>query len=303
MDIFEYYIKKQSIDLWYKKFQSTSGKQSGKTFSYYNTNYRYLLSFITQFDVFKDSLGLERKDWKEYLPCGQESNKHRVVNLSLAGFIRKEETAYYITSKGLALWDLSNEELSDNEKWLLLYMLLIDYSSPETHLEIFNNVKNIFHILNSFGLTDEKINDMLKEIIYQTNKIKLFEKDIFWLVTFIKDYDFIKNYISSPKESIDKLKNYVIACSKDRKSTDLIAHKYVASGVYSGFAFNDDIKVIYFTHLLLSLINESFEQYVDGIVNAYCSIFENTNKEKILNFIKNHKSIYIKVKQNTLGGI
>ena len=304
MTILEYYIKQQSIDIWYEKFISSSNKQSGKSFSYVNTNYRNLLSFLIQFDRFRSKVGIERKDWNDKLPGGQELDKHRISNLILSGFIRKEDTYYYYTPKGVAALDLIDKNYGDSIKWILLYLLLLDYKSENRNCDIIHTTKDLFSKLQSIGYTNECILNSLRKIIKVTDKIKLFNEDIFWLISFVNDEDFIKMYKNSSEQEKNDLKDFVINRSKDEHSTDLIAHKYTPGGIYSGIMFREDVKVFYYTYKIIGILSEPFDSFINEIIKVYCEDFCSENDADIIKeFISSHKSIYIKVKQELLMGV
>ena len=60
MNILDYYLECQKNSSWVVKFQSTSGAQAGKTFSYINTNFRAITAFFNQLQMFESKDGLRR---------------------------------------------------------------------------------------------------------------------------------------------------------------------------------------------------------------------------------------------------
>lgn len=292
MSILDYYLNQQNNPIWYKKFQSTSSKQSGKTFSYVNTNFRYLLSFIEQFEKFKSNFGKERKDWSERLPCGQESDKHRVINLIRAGFILMEEGFYFVTPKGLAVMDLANADLKDSEKWILMFLLILDYRGDLRKIDILRTTIDVFYKVNFSGVDKDIFVSFLKDNLKISKKELLFEQDIFWWISFVNDNQFLTIYNSSSEDEKNDLKVYVKDCSLDNKSKDLIAHKFVNSGAYSCSMFRDDINVLYFTDFVIKSRYLESQQFFESLVSLYCEQYEYADKAKIMKFINNHKSIY-----------
>lgn len=300
MTILEYYKTQQNNPLWYNKFQSTSNKQSGKTFSYINTNYRYMLSFLKQFDEFKKDLKIERHEWKDKLPCGQDMNKHRIVNLTKAGFVIQEDDYFSPTPKGITILDLIEENLDKNESWLLLYLLLLDFKSDLHDFDIIFTVKDL---IKKIDISSENLKEQIKYCLKMTSRSELFFSDLFWLISFANDENFIKAYENSTDMEKNELKEYVVKCSETANSKDLIAKKFKSSGVYSVATFIDDLKVIYFSLIVLESYSMDFSNYIDNIINEYKNIYSTTNEKAIYDFINGHKSNYIKVKQLLLGGI
>lgn len=296
MKILDYYLNQQNNSIWYHKFQSTSSKQSGKTFSYVNTNFRYLLSFVEQFEKFKSNFGKERKDWSERLPCGQESDKHRVINLMRAGFITMEEGYYFVTPKGLALMDLANSDLINIEKWILIFLLILDYKGETRKVDILKTTLDVFRKINISGVRKDIFLNALEKNLKISKKDKLFEEDIFWLISFVNDSQFLNIYNCNSEQEKNCLKEYVKNCSKDKRSRDLIAHKFVNSGAYNCSMFKDDINVLYFSDVVVRSRNLEPIQFFEELVSLYVEHYSIADKTKIMLFIQNHKSIYEKIR-------
>ena len=292
MNILNYYLTQQNNPIWYQKFQSTSSKQSGKTFSYVNTNFRYLLSFIDQFEKFKSNFGKERKDWSEKLPCGQELDKLRVINLLRAGFITTQGGYYYVTSKGMVLMDLAKSTLKDVDKWILLFLLLIDYKGETRKFDVPKTAQETFNKIVASGVSKEDLLFAIYKNLTISEKEKLFEEDVFWLVSFVNDFRFLTLFISSSSEEKKSLKEYVKGCSHNKESKDLIAHKFVSSGAYNCSMFRDDLNVIYFSRIVIELKNLCYPDFFEAITSAYSEHYHSANKRLIMNFINNHKSIF-----------
>jgi hypothetical protein len=77
-----------------------------------NTNYRHLVSFLTQLELFKNNNGRERSEWKTMKGSGQEKDKHRVINLINVGFLKFETECYLFTNKGYTAQDLIDADLA-----------------------------------------------------------------------------------------------------------------------------------------------------------------------------------------------
>ena len=306
MNILDYYVTSQANKDWYTKFQSTSNKKSGKTFSYINTNFRELSSFLTQFRAFRDKLGKERKDWNDTLPCGQETDKHRIANLLNSGFITQENNVFRITAKGLVLSDLidaiEENNYNDSIVWCLLFPLLMDYRTEERDFDIFKTTKEYFLALTSVGYSKVEIINMLKKGLNCNKKEILFSSDIFWLTSFYRDKNFIDLYHKSTAFEKEKLKEYLLRENLNKKTKDCIAHKFTSGGAYQTSTFREDLRMLYFVNYVMDsgyFKQEFFDDYI-----SECKLnFIASDVSELSKFITNHKSVYMKIyKKIKMGG-
>lgn len=300
MKIVEYYKTKQADRAWVDKFQSTGKNSCGKLFSCLNVNFRNLTSFFNQLEAFRPKDGLRREDWNSYQDNGQEKDKHRVVNLKNAGLIRVEGDRYYITDKGHEVLRIANdEELTDKEKWVLLLMLIVDYNTEDRKHDLIRSVLELDSSLKNHGLETVKFLAMLKNALYIEKKDRLFQSDVFWLITFAQDEQFDKLYLDAPKDEKQELFDYVLLVAQNKKSADLIAHKFVSGGAYSVSTFNDDINMVFSMLILLSLRDVNWNNYI-GII---CKCYAACNAENIKKFISSNSSIYQKAYDQSFGQI
>lgn len=297
MDILSYYLERQKTPGWVQKFQSTSNTQMGKTFSYINTNFRSIFAFFSQLLMFEPKDGLRRSDWHDYQYNGQEKDKHRVINLINAGFLIHSGDVYRITDKGKVLLALNRDRnLSDAEKWPLVFLLLLDYSTPERSLDIICSAMGIYDALEKNGVSAESLLCALKDGLKCQAKEQLFHTDAFWLVTFAHDSEFVKLYTSSTPDEKKKLYNWVLTQSGNKKSVDCIAHKFVSGGAYSASTFIDDLKVLISLLILLMLQDEDAENYID----LYAQIYRNVRASKVKAFMTQYQSVFDITYANTI---
>ena len=176
MKLLDYYLTQQKNISWYTKFQSTSSKQSGKTFSYINTNFRGIDAFLDQVEKFNKKNGLERSEWNDSQRTGQEKDKHRVINLINAGFFKFETDCYLITPKGVAVLDLLEDDtFNESEKWLILFLLLLDYKNEVRDLDILATTKETYQYIESAGYSNNDISTLLWESLKVSKKNILFK--------------------------------------------------------------------------------------------------------------------------------
>lgn len=300
MTILEYYKNKQADSRWVDLFQSTGKGKRGKLFSCLNVNFRNLVSFFNQLDAFKPKDGLRREDWNSYQDNGQEKDKHRIVNLRNAGLIRVDGDRYYVTAKGNEVLRIAeNEDLTDNEKWVLLLMLIVDYNTEDRKYDLIRSVLELDYALKEQGLETKKFLAMLKTSLNITAKDRLFASKVFWLITFAHDEQFAKIYLEATPEERQDLTDYVLECAKNKKSVDLVAHKFVSGGAYSVSTFKDDINMIFSILILLSLHDKGWDNYIDIISKCYAAC----KADKIKEFIAENPEIYNSAYVKSFGEI
>ncbi|WP_443738835.1 hypothetical protein [Treponema sp.] len=297
MTILQYYIEKQKNTSWYKNFQSIGESAHGKLFTFINTNFRTLSSFLEQLNRFRSKDGLRRIDWGT-MDCGQEEDKHRVVNLKNADFISFDGDRYHITEKGheaLRIYD--SNELTKREKWILLLMLIINYKTEKRDFDLIKAVLGLSESLSVFRIKRIELIQKLSKSCHILTKNELFESDIFWLITFYTENEFLKIFINSTEEEKNELKKYLIKCSTDKKSKDCLAHKYVSSGAYSVKSFGEDINISLCVLVIAALQDKTWEAFLSII----CKFYPSANHGKILDFMAKNRSIYDEVYKNTFA--
>lgn len=297
MGILEFYLDQQKFPSWVKKFQSTSNKQSGKTFSYINTNYRHLTSFLTQASLFENNNGKERNEWKTMKGSGQEKDKHRVINLINAGILKFETECFLFDSKGYTIQDLNQLKATEEEKWILLYLLMLDYKTEERDMDIIRTYFEITEYLRTAGVNFVDLLPEIKKALYVENTEALFRTDIFWIISFAKDKQFIQNFMKATVKEKDELKEYVIRDNKKEynASKDCIGHKFAPGGAYSTATFKDDLKMLLMLNETVRLTCFDFDEFIERIIDTYATLKISIDKEKVNKFILGHKSMYKKV--------
>ena len=312
MKILDYYLSKQNDPVWLAKFQSISKDNCGKNFSYYNTNFRNILSFEAQILAFLPAVGKQRSQWSKSTKTGQEADKQRVVNLQNAMLIEKKiidptdskKDVFVLTDKGNELIRLlKNTNVSSENRdtlWFLIFLMLLDYRTNENELEIEKTSIKIFHNLESVNININSFLKMLIELIRSSkDKETLFKNPLFWLITFNEDKEFLELFVNASSDDKEDLYNWVIACSKSKDSRDLIAHKFVSSGVYSCGSFVDDAFVILLTMIGLAVLNPNFYEYVSFACRVLNSAGKNINTSFVIKTI-NSNDCYLKSYKNSI---
>lgn len=290
MAILDYYKDKNLDSVWVEKFQSTAENQFGKFFNLINVNFRNVKSYYSQLIFFKGKDGLKRSEMGIYSTTKQTIVKQKIQPLECAGFITEDdEKRIYITNKGkLAISIYESDNFNDREKWLIMYMLLLDFNFKGNELDLIKSVLEFSSEMKKYDMSASTLMKHLQSVLFVTDKQILFRKDIFWLISFYKDEKFIKLYLSSTKEEKEELASYVITCSKDDKTKDCIAHKYKSGGQYNPSMFNDDVNIILFTLILLALQDKDYYNFIKIVAKIYPTI----NCDKICKFIKENDTIF-----------
>lgn len=301
MTILEYYKNKQKESEWVERFQSTAQDKYGKIFNCLNVNFRSLKTYYIQLDAFKEKDGLRRSEWNDFQETGQEKDKHRVSALKNAKFLEMVGDRFFITDKGRVAIEINeSSDLTDREKWLLMYMLIIDYQFGDRELDIIKSVVELSYDLGKFGITASDLIGTLKDFVFVTDKRDFFKSDIFWLISFAKDEEFIRIFLSSPIEEKEQLFDWVVECSNDRKTRDCIARKFIPSGAYTGKMFNEDINIILCTLILVTLQDKNY----DNFINLASKIYEPVVRAYVINdVVQKHSVIFNESYTNSIGEI
>ncbi len=291
MNILEFYLEQQKYPEWYKKFQSMAKDKSGKIFSYSSTTYRYMHNFIADVEKFYRLNGVPMDQWPTY-EDGQKEDKQRTLPLSLANFVFRKEDRYFFTGAGYTCMDIINLEKTDNEEWLLLFLLLLDYRSEWRNNDIILTSKEYIKYLLNCGISENDILDQLSDLQLLDNIEEIMKTDIFWLITFAKDKQFIEKYISSSEEEKSMLHTYVINEQKNKRSKDCIGHKFVAGGQMLPGQFVEECKTLYVAYRISKKKYETLDEMLEELFKIYDEISVVNDYSKIKDFIEGHLSIY-----------
>ena len=291
MNILEFYLEQQKYPGWYQKFQSMAKDKSGKIFNYSSTTYRYMHNFIADVEKFYRLKGISIDKWPTY-DDGQKEDKQRTLPLSLANFIVRKDDKYYFTSAGYTCKDIIDIEATDNEEWLLLFLLLLDYRSEWRNNDIIQTSKEYIKYLLDCGLSEENILKQLTDLQSIDNIEDIMKTDIFWLITFAKDKQFVEKYIASSDYEKSRLQSYVINEQKNKKSKDCIGHKFVGGGQMLPGHFIEECKTLYVAYRISKQKYKSFDEMLENLFKIYDKIAVVSDYTKIKNFIAGHRSIY-----------
>ncbi len=304
-------------------YSETGQGKDGRIFVFQNTNYRYLWSFLKNYKKFKEGAdGIDRSSWKINLHHGQELLKQHSVNMIKSRFFSKNERTYYSTRKGETLENIP-QEFNDEEKWIIIYFLLVDSYFNNVPNYILKRTEEILGDLLVYTNSMNKIIDIIKDFILcakNKNIEELFSHDYIYFDTFhkpFKSYDFLSFYMNSSKNEKEELYEFIIMNYKTikellRKSKnkdefiasnaksilinnkdDVIAKKYQPSGVFDKKMLVDNAKILYLSNFINNNTFRDFRDYTNKVIDCFCEI-EEIEKGKICQFIfnNNYKDIF-----------
>lgn len=305
MNILEYYIERNKDINWVEKFRSTSDKHAGKLFMFFNTNYRSLHAFEDTFCKFLEYNGIERSKWDVNPNHGQETAKQWVVRMRQSKLFRKFGNIYRLTAKGEAFNDMIEKSYDKTDKWVLIYIfILTSYFKFESNYLS----KRVFQVLTNLENVDYIINDIIDAIptVLLDDKIdlfKLFRQDIFWLLSFNEDPDFLEIYKATSPIEKRELFDYVSKEYRIGTYSDVISYKYKPSGAYAKSTILDDLKIIYLTYKIKTKPHISIKDFYNYLLETYKNCFPNYNLTAVKHFIDEHTDIMETIFNEFIGKI
>jgi hypothetical protein len=210
-----------------------------------------------------------------------------------AGLIELDSECYVFTRLGHLLVDLIESDLNHNEKWILLFLIILNYNFEGQRNSVIFTADNIISNLVSAGLNEEEVITQIREFITKKNidMASVFKEDVFWYVTFARDNKFIKIYSAANAPDKKDLFDHMILEHKKDKTKDCIAHKYQSGGSYTKSTLFDEVSVLYYVYYLRKKNYANYEEFISGLLTEYGELTVNMKVDKITGFIKNHEDI------------
>lgn len=295
MTILDYYIERQKNKDWVEKFQSTSSKKKGKFFSFKNTNFRKITTFIHAFNQFRSNHEIDRNEWGKHSSHGQEVDKQYVVNMRRSKLFSKKNDLYIFTKKGISFNRFLDLETTEEERWIISFLYLLNSYFELIPNYIIKKVDDFFYKINGFNIESYVfLDDIQKLISSKKNKQNLFSSDVFWILTFFEDVDFLTLFINSSENDRSDFKKYVISMLENNNENDIIVKKYKPGGQYTVNMFVDDLKIIFYGYYIRQNMNYPFEIFYREIIEIFSSN-HTINTRKTLNFIFQEKDVFYQI--------
>ena len=310
MTILEYYKEKHTKDVdWKEKFSGTGKSGYCKIFQFLGQNFRNLLAFEGAFRNFLEYDNVPRIQWEKKENTGQEKAKHWTVNMQSSKFFINKNGLYAISAKGRAFKDLISRDYDDDEKWFVLYLLLLNSYFVLLPNYIIKKTYNIIESISEFGYSVDFIKNKLKEYINEYNKLTsadrrvfTFRQDLFWILSFYKDPNFIELFKISTEEEKRCLYDYVVGNLQDKTYLDVISYKYQNSGSYQINTFLEECKILYFTMIVDCAKIQNLDEYVNLLYDEYCVMYP-LRERKVIDFVVEYSNIFNVIYKEIKGGI
>ena len=303
MNIFDYYVEKNKDSNWVDLYRSTANKNNGKTFLYINTNYRSIYAFIDIFEKFYKYNNLERDQWKINANHGQEEAKQWVVNMAHSKLFKKDGNHYSLTAKGEAFNEFVNADFDETSQWPILYMFLNNAYFGLKPNYINKTCSSVLSALTETGYSYDEILAAAKEVLNKKDNIslvELFAKDIFWILSFYKDKDFLYIYKNAAPKEKERLFAFCSSNYTSKTYNDCISYKYKPSGQYAKNTFIDDLRTL-FVSLSVARANPlNLKEYVDAVLSCYGEIYT-FKKQEVLDFINAHSDVFQIIYKEAFG--
>lgn len=286
---------------WYDSYCLTGENSNGRILHLLNTNYRNLWVFETGYNVFKEIENIGRDQWIHDENHGEEKEKQHTVNMLKSKIFSRASNKYYRSKKGLAFGDMLNADFSKEERWILIYLTILNgyFANIPNYINVRSN--EIADIMEKRGTTREKYINILKDFIDNCDigTMEIFMHDYLYYDSFYKEFeniDFLQLYVNASEEEKRELKEYVQNQPKNREITKektcAISYKYKSTGSYVKSTLIDNAKIQYFALVLLNNEYKNYEDFIDYALFRYREIYINIDIEKIKKFIEDHEAVY-----------
>lgn len=303
MKLLDIYKEKNSDHVWKLKFFSLADGKSGRVFKYINTNFRTQHSFINQFNEFEKVENVVRESWETYQNYSPEKDKHRVIKLLEAQLFKKqliEQSSRYVkTKKGILYKKYIDKRYGKNESWIINYLYLLNgnYRNEKNH--IFETTKEL---VKNLTMLDIEINDILllcKETLKAKKLEDLVRKDLFYVMSFHGDIEFLEVYFKSNNTEKQTLHKYILKNIAENNKLCCISHKYASGGNYSLSMAIDEIKVFYLTFILSRITNNGLEYIYSNLLKTYNKIFS-FNEGIVADYLQQESEIFDLILEDVL---
>ena len=297
MSLLEIYKEKNKNNDWFNDHSSLAKGKAGRMFEYTNTNFRTQDTFTSDFIKFLEIENKARGAWPKQDNHGQEIHKHLVINMIQSKLFKKDANGIFTrTAKGLIYNDFINHENTEDEKWLINYLFLLNgyYFNKKNY--IIQRVKTdlLGFLLSVDGLTEEALVKYAKDMLVAVDSLKnTLRSPFFYIHSFYNDSDFLINYLRSPETEREELAKY-IESNLESKPYDkcCISKKYQPSGNFNRSMLTDETRVFLLTLLFIKSkdVNSTsvYEVFVDHFKNNISEI----DKVQILAYLHTNKSIF-----------
>ena len=295
MKLLEIYKEKNNDAAWKNRFFSLAKGNAGSVYKYINTNFRTQKSFISQFTSFEGVESIDRADWRVQDGNKQEVDKQRVVKLLEARLFQEFKNGgleYRKTEKGRSYRKYIDKKFGESERWVINYLYLLDgnYQNEKNHIiERTREILGLFHML---GLTaSDVLPSYFKEFFGAEDKKGIINKDLFYIMSFFADPDFLEIYFKSAESDKQELYEYISQNLQKENDLCCISQKYKTGGNYSYSMVLDEVRVFQMTYFLLNSRGGSQKFNFEGLLDECKEIFD-FDSEEVVRYTREESEVF-----------
>ena len=308
LDLYQSMSTNEEVNKIYYSTGDTQVNGLGKVFSFFNTNYRSLLKrqsntylgFGRGFIAISAVEGIRYSEWEKYEANNENVLKQHTVRMRKSELFSVTNGVYKKTKRGEVfgrMLEADGEKLSDSEKRLLCYLLILTGYFSNIKNYIINKTQDAFRAYGISGFSEDEILALQKDFIlksrsWQNNKDML-QHDYAYLESFCfqyKEIDFNKLFKTASDAEKDCLKKYVIAQIESDKCSCILSHKFVNGGNYTKSTMEDSCMILYVTKKLSQSNIRSFDEFIDKVIEIYSTIYI-CDCERVKNFVYDEENI------------
>lgn len=311
MRLLDLYIDRNKNKEWKEKYHSSSRDKRGTVYTLINTNFRTLGAYTGQFRKFERVEATDRSQWK-LTECNQERDKQRVIPMLEAKIFQKtkkkiesqdnKETFLYVkTAKGWSYKRFVEGGIPDDSRWPINYLYLLDgvYGNNINHIA--QRTKDILGVLDILEFEKENLKELFIKAINSTNYGTLLECDLFYILCFYDDIKFLDAYLSAREKEKKEMHEYIKIHRMQESKECCISHKTINGGSYSFPSAIDEIKIFYFTNILLRLKSQEIQSTLKQFINTYKSFFDCIDENLINSYLTGESDVIYSALSEVFG--
>ena len=295
--LLSYYKDMNQVSDWSRDHSSSA--KNVMLYAFKGTNGRSLSSIIDVFKMMEEVEGKDRSEWPVLQSTGQEKHKQYVVRmLETKLFSRDASGIFHKTKKGELYKDFIARDFNDNEQWAINYIFLLDSYFEETEFYLINRSKEVYNLLKN-TLPGEYIDNALSNFVQKLAQVQRFsdliEQDLFFILSFYDDRDFLQKYYESSNVEKEELRGYIMNNYERQTFSCCISRKFKPGGVYNISEFKDDVLIF---GISLDIFNgKKYDNYYFALTNILNLM------QKYLHFSMMAANKYLKDKEDIIEPI
>lgn len=280
-ELLEYYKDKNRVQSWADMYSSAS--RARVMYWFKSTNLRTLQTFVGTFTKFGEVENIPRSRWPTD-SRGQEVHKQHVLSIIRSGLYSEESPGVFVkTAKGRLFADfIDNYQGTDDEKWLIIYMFLLDGVFDETKNYIVTRTNDLNENLKNNGV--HNFTELAESMVRDSSQ-NIYQSGFFLVSSFYDENEFLQLYSQSNAADKSELSRYIESnLNLHSYSVDTLAKKYQTSGNYSRPMLLDDAKLVYVTSKVIAAQYSGYEDYIRWLVGVYSKYIE-INQDRVIGYL------------------